>query len=170
MGEANALITVLAAELGLVRARAQGVRRSGAKLAPALTTFAESTLVVVRGREGWRIAGAVLETPWFARFTTRETRDTAARVVGLVIRLAPGEGENTELFSILESFFTALATCSPEMYEAIEILAALRILAVLGFDAGGIPTGFSLKVLKKVMSERLVYIARVNRGIEASGL
>mgnify|MGYP001567250827 CR=1 FL=1 len=60
-GEANAFITLITPELGLVRARAQGVRKPGAKLAAALATFAESSLVLVRGKEDWRIAGAVLE-------------------------------------------------------------------------------------------------------------
>jgi len=35
LGEANAFVTLLTPELGLVRARAQGVRRSGAKLSAA---------------------------------------------------------------------------------------------------------------------------------------
>ena len=67
LGEANAFITLLTPELGLVRVRAQGIRMPGAKLASALATFAESSLVLVRGREGWRLAGAVLEENWFKR-------------------------------------------------------------------------------------------------------
>ena len=43
-GEANASIVLLTQDIGLVRARAQGVRRSGAKLAAALATFAERVL------------------------------------------------------------------------------------------------------------------------------
>src|SRR3989338_9216530 len=80
LGEANAFITLLTPELGLVRARAQGLRRSGAKLAAALPTLAESSVVLVRGRDGWRLAGAVLEENWFARIQRAAARARAARV------------------------------------------------------------------------------------------
>ena len=44
------LVTLLTPELGLVRARAEGVRRSGAKLAHALQTLHASDVILVRGK------------------------------------------------------------------------------------------------------------------------
>ncbi|MDE1919605.1 MAG: recombination protein O N-terminal domain-containing protein, partial [Patescibacteria group bacterium] len=73
-GETNALVTLLTPGLGIVRARAQGLRRSGAKLAAALATFAESEVVLVRGREGWRVTGAVLEENWFMKMGHADAR------------------------------------------------------------------------------------------------
>src|SRR3989338_714111 len=61
VGEAIPFVTLLTPELGLVRALAQSIRKPNAKLASALTTFAESSVVLVRGRDGWRLSGAVLE-------------------------------------------------------------------------------------------------------------
>ena len=60
VGETSAFVVLLTSELGLVRTLSQGVRKSGAKLAHALTTFAESDVVLVRGKDGWRLSGAVL--------------------------------------------------------------------------------------------------------------
>lgn len=173
LGEANALVTLLTPGLGLVRARAQGVRQSGAKLAAALTTFAESSVVLVRGKEGWRIAGAVLEERWLTRLEDRGARASAVRIAGLLVRLVAGEAHDPTLFPIMKSFFEALVALPADLHEAAEILAALRILAALGLDAGAISgseTDFSLTLLTLVRENRTEYIARINRGITASDL
>lgn len=163
---------LLTSDVGLVRARAQGLRRSGARLASALTTLAESTVTLVRGREGWRLAGAVLEENWFARLDAPR-RGRAARVSHLLLRLVAGEAQDRTLFPILEAFFEALVILPEELQEAAEILAVLRILAALGFDAGvipGEPSSFAPKLLAEVTKERSSYITRINHDIEASGL
>jgi len=172
LGEMSAFVAVLTPELGLVRARAQSVRRSGAKLAAALATFAESSLVLVRGREGWRVSGAVLEVNWFAQMENPSARFVAARISGLLVRLVAGEVHDPKLFSIVTDFFKALETLPEDSYEAAEILAALRILAALGLDAGDVPgeAAFSSESLAKIAEGRAGYITRINRGIEASGL
>lgn len=172
-GEAHTLVTSLTADLGLVRARAQSVRKPGAKLASALTTLAESQLVLVRGREGWRVTGAVLAEPWFTRLATRSARVCAARVSGLLLRLVVGETQDAELFPILRGFFEALSTIPEDQYEAAEILAVVRILSVLGLDTGVIPGErgiYTADLIQIIQGERASYIARINIGIAASGL
>ncbi|MCX6787798.1 MAG: recombination protein O N-terminal domain-containing protein [Candidatus Kaiserbacteria bacterium] len=172
-GEANAFVTLLTPTLGLVRARAQSVRRSGAKLSAALVTFAESDLVLVRGREGWRVTGAVLAENWFGKMECAAPRRRAARVSGLLVRLVAGEAPEPELFPIIKGFFEALAALPEEAHESAEMLAALRSLAILGLDAGliqGASSVFAPTLLASVETERADYIARINRGIIASGL
>jgi DNA repair protein RecO (recombination protein O) len=173
LGEASAFVTLITPELGLVRARAQSVRRSGAKLASALATFAQSSLVLVHGREGWRVAGAVLEENWLAGISSETARDAAARISGLLLRLVAGEVRDPRLFEILTSFFKALTHISEETYQSAEALAALRIVAALGLDEGHIPgdTGdFTAAQFAEIDAARSDYIARINRGISASGL
>ncbi len=172
-GEANAFVTLLTPTLGLVRARAQSVRRSGAKLSAALVTFAESDLVLVRGKEGWRIVGAVLSENWFMKMEQTASRRRAARVSGLLVRLVAGEAHDPELFPIIRSFLEALVTLPEDTHEAVEMLAALRALAALGLDSGEIPgevSAFTAPLLTSVEAERTSYVARINRGITASGL
>lgn len=173
LGEANALVTILTPELGLVYARAQGVRNSGAKLSGALTTLSESSLMLVRGKEGWRIVGAVLEENWFGRIANFSSRKRATRISGLLVRLVAGEVRDPALFSIVRGFFEALATLPDDAHEAAEMLAALRALSVLGLDAGDIPgepSAFAVPMLASIGAERTDYITRINRGIAASGL
>ncbi|MEK7114109.1 MAG: recombination protein O N-terminal domain-containing protein [Patescibacteria group bacterium] len=173
LGEANAFVILLTSELGLVRARAQGVRRPGAKLTAALATFAESSVVLVRGREGWRVAGSVLEENWFKRMQNARQRRRASRVSGLLLRLVAGEAHDVKLFPIIRGFFEALTELPEKEHEAAEVLAALLILSALGLDTGGISSdafAFTPVVLARIEKERSRYIARINRGITASGL
>lgn len=172
-GEANAHVLVLTGDLGLVRARAQGVRRSGAKLAAALQTFAESDLVLIRGKEGWRLSGAVLGENWFARLARGNARERAGRTAHLLLRLVAGEAPEAELYPLLRGYFEALATLPEESHDAAEIRAALALLAALGFDAGErLAPGelFGPEELARVQGARGAYIARVNQDLAASGL
>lgn len=173
VGEATTLVTVLTPEIGLVRARAQSLRKSGAKLAPALGTLCESSTVLVRGKEGWRVTGAVLEENWFSKLPNVAAQEVVVRVSGLLLRLVVGEAQDTKLFFIMKGFLQALTEFSEEQYEAVEIIAVLRILAALGLDAGEVPgetSVFTEEVLVIVREQRMTYIARINSGITASGL
>ena len=172
-GEATAHLVLLTSDLGLVRARAQSVRRSGARLAASLATFAESNFVLVRGKEEWRIAGAVLEENWFRRLATRSARERAGRVTGLLLRLVAGEARDTELYTIMNGFFNALATLPEREQDAAEVLAALYLLRTLGLEVRGFSPAvadFSPLCISDAGRERAAYIARINNGIAASGL
>ena len=171
-GEANVLMTLMTQDLGLVRASAQGARLSGAKLAGALSTFVESGFVLVRGKGGWRLAGAIPFENWFVRMRTPVARERAGRVSGLFLPFA-GEAQDPELFPVLAGFFEALAVLPEEDHDAAEVLAVLRLLATLGLDTGGIPgktSDFTRPLLADIARERAGYVARINRGILASGL
>lgn len=173
VGEASTFVTLITPDLGLVRALSQGVRKSGAKLAHALATFAESDVVLVRGKEGWRLSGAVLAENWFAKLGRTEPRARAGRICSLLLRLVAGEAHDSALFPVVKGFFEAMATLPDDMHEAAEILAAIRILSALGFDDGelfGAPSDFTQSLLSDIQKNRTRYIARINRDIEASGL
>ena len=173
LGESNALVTLLTPELGLVRARAQSVRAPGAKLATGLTTLTESSVILVRGKEGWRVAGAVPEEQWFLRLPSHVCRERVARVSGLLLRLVAGEVAESELFPIMRGYLEALSTLPDHMHEASEVLVVLRILGALGLDtdeAPGAVLTFTPDLLSRIGDNRLAYVARINTGIAASGL
>ncbi len=170
-GEANALVSVLTSDLGLVRARAQGIRRPGAKLSAALVTLAESDIVLVRGKEGWRLTGAVRADAWFDHLPDRDARERAGRIISLILRLVAGESPEEALYPILHGLLEALAALPVPERDAVEVLAALYVLAALGFDDSTPPSAlFAPEARAKAQAERSAYIVRVNRGIAASGL
>ena len=172
LGEANVLVALLTPDLGLVHVRAQGVRRSGAKLAPALQTLSECRVALVRGKEAWRLSGALEATNHFNALS-RAARERAARVASLLLRLVRGEHAEPELFRTYAEFIGALPALSEVEQDAAECLAALRILRVLGFDDGPASdsrTDFASISLAEIIRARSAIVARVNRGIAASGL
>lgn len=172
-GEAHTFVTLLTCDLGLVHARAQSLRKTGAKLGASLVTFAENACVLVHGKDGWRVTGAVLDENWFARLSSAPSRERAVRVSRLLLRLVAGEERDAELFPIIKGFFEALATLPPEKHEAVEVLAVLRILTATGLDTGGMPEDallFAPHLLEMVQADRARYVTRINNGIAASGL
>jgi len=162
-GEANALVTLLTADFGLVRARAQGLRKSGAKLAGALRTLAELDASLLYGKEGWRLSGASLIEDHFSHLTT-VSRARAGRISTLLLRLVRGETTEPELFFAMKDLLASLPGEDEEVQDALECRTALRIVSALGLDAGDIPE------VEEVRACRKDVIARINNGIAASGL
>ncbi len=172
LGEANLLITLLTPTIGLVRARAQGIRKPGAKLASGLATLSESEVMLVQGNEGWRVVGAVLGERW-AKELPHHGRERAARVAGLLLRLVVDEMRDERLFDEVKEFLTALRDRPAALHEAVELLAVLRLLVLLGLDTGDDRVGmggYDESLLKHVLEARVAYIQRINQGIGASGL
>jgi hypothetical protein len=84
-----------------------------------------------------------------------------------------GESSDHAPFFILKAFLEALPVLTEESGDAAEALAALRVLAALGLDAGEIPGDvgeYAEATLIKAEEGKRDLILRVNRGIEASGL
>lgn len=164
--EAGLLVVLLTPEFGLIRARAEGLRRPGAKLAHALQTFCESDITLVRGRDGWRVTGALLTENWFIRLSP-SAAERAGRIAGLMLRLVHGEVNEPELFTLFSSFMAALPELSEEVQDAHECVVALRVLAALGLDAGDLP---ETPVQALIPNMRRDLVRRINAGIAASGL
>jgi DNA repair protein RecO len=180
LSEASSLVTLLTSDVGLVRARAQGVRKPGAKMAGALQTLVECDVMLLRGKEGWRLAGALHTTDWFRKLS-RPARLRAGRIASLLLRLVHGETSDasTTFYTIFIQYLDVLSELSDSetdevLADAAECLVALRILRALGVDAGMIPGelvgGYTPDIFESVIENRADFIARINRGIAASGL
>ncbi|MBU2104052.1 recombination protein O N-terminal domain-containing protein [Patescibacteria group bacterium] len=166
LAEAATLVTLLTEDFGLVRARAEGLRKPGAKLASALQTLSQSEVTLVRGKHGWRLSGALLSRNWFKELSG-ESRERAGRVASLILRLVQGEGHES-LSKVYEEFLQKIAVSNSSMQDTLECVYALRILSELGLDAGAA----SIEVPEEELSSeaRRDIVLRINRGITASGL
>lgn len=170
-GEANADIYIVTPEFGLLRARAQGIRKPGAKLAGALQTFSESDVVLVRGKDTWRIAGATLVSSWSGALPP-DARVRAGKVAALLLRLLHGETNDASAFRIFRGLLVALPFLSDDEQEAAECLAVLRLLKTLGLDEGVIPGDedtYDTETLAVAHTGRIALVSRINRGLSASG-
>lgn len=173
LNEANALVTLLTRDFGLIRVRAQGLHRPGAKLRSALQTLSEADITLVRGKDGWRLVGALLIENRF-RLLPGEAVHRAGRINELLLRLVQGEGPDPRFYLLATGLLRALAENDPAEADAAEVIAALRLLQALGLDAGAMPGehvgDYSSDVLAEVTASRKDFITRVNRGLTASGL
>lgn len=167
LAESALLVTLLTEEFGVLRARAEGLRKPGAKLAHALQTLDACEVTLVRGKEGWRLSGAVLIESWF-RTLSLETGRRAGRVAGLIMRLVHGEANDPALYTLYSSFLADIATLSEGQQDAAECYTALLLLKQLGLDAGPMPVDPTYAPLSP--EERRVLVTRINHGISASGL
>ena len=125
------MCTLYTRDFGLIRARATGVRKEASKMRYALQNYSRSTVGLIRGARGWRIAGAIpLDTA--LRKDISGVR-SFARIADLVSRLVIGEEENPYLFDSLVLAHEALVSVACESTATIEIVAVARILYALGY-------------------------------------
>ena len=157
--EYGVTLTLLTEDLGLVRAKAEGLRKSGAKLASALQTLCECDVTLVRGKDGWRLAGALLTENRFNSLLTH-ARSSASRVGSLFLRLMPPDAHEAGFFALYTNFLKELGESTPETQDTAECVVALSLLVMLGLDSSPSVQGLSRKEM----------VLRINKGIAASGL
>lgn len=169
--EHDASIILVTPDFGVIRARAGGLRKTGSKMVAGLQTLMECNIALIRAKDGWRLAGALPLRDW-ARELSFESRKRFARVTDLMQRLS-GEEPEPRLYTEAVAYADALSRLPDKVQDSAECLAALRVLHILGHDAGTVPGDFcnyEEDALNTLESGRKSYIARINNGIIASGL
>jgi DNA repair protein RecO (recombination protein O) len=125
-GESDKSYAFYTKDFGLVRARASAVRTEQSKMRYALQSFSIINISLVRGKRGWRAAGARAVAP-----APIKGVHAFARAAELVTRLIPGEEKNDYLFEVLVKAHEALSGDSD--VAIIEILCVVRVLYTLGY-------------------------------------
>ena len=129
-GESDRVFVLFTKEFGLVRARASAVRSEKSRMRYALQNCSRARVSLVRGRRGWRLAGASALSG-----VERGARGAAvfARIAALTKRLVHGEEKNEFLFSVLEEAHIALMGGEDGIRGTVEIVCVARILHALGY-------------------------------------
>lgn len=130
MGESDSTVELYTRDFGFVRARASAVRAEKSRMRYALQSYSHSTVSLVRGKRGWRAAGASA-----VRTAAGDERGVAAfaRICELLKRLLQGEEHNEYLFEALAEAHSALMVEHCDAYAVIEIVCVARILYSLGY-------------------------------------
>ncbi|MBU6310794.1 recombination protein O N-terminal domain-containing protein [Patescibacteria group bacterium] len=173
-GEGSVRVLLYTEELGLVRAQLTSGREERSQLRPYLLPGTVGIYSLVRGKAEWRVTGAYqCQITMYAAHMSA-ARESAQRVLELVRRFVHGEERNDALFSALFGFLNELPVLSGEDIEPAEHLAAVRLLAALGYvEEVGLGTMLSdsyQKSLAPAREHRTELIARIHRGFEASGI
>jgi DNA repair protein RecO (recombination protein O) len=177
VGEANALVTILTRELGLVRATAKSSRVEHSKLRYGLEPLTRGRFSLVRGRNEWRLTGVEKVDRVFAGGGVTQAR-RAAKVTTLLLRLVQGEEVAPQLYDSVIAGFAALArTPGTQEAESIESVLVLKVLYHLGYlphtaelkvfiDADF----FSLELAGEAARSRARLLRAINESLQATGL
>lgn len=130
IGEADRSIVFFTKDFGLVRAKATSVRSEKSKMRYALQNYSIANISLVKGKRGWRAAGASA-----LRIARGDVHGIAtfARISELVMRLVQGEEENSYLYAALSEAHEALVREKVEAFATIEIVCVARVLFALGY-------------------------------------
>lgn len=130
-GESDKAFALFTRDFGLVRSRASAVRSEYSKMRYALQSFSRAHISLIKGKRGWRLAGAAAIKN---AGSDREALAVFARIAALTLRLVHGEDKNEYLFAALADAHEALMSARGEMPLAtIEIVCVARVLYALGY-------------------------------------
>lgn len=134
-GEDSKTLFLYTRELGLVFAKAQGLRKLSSRLRYILQDMSRVHVDLVKGKEIWRVTTAA---PAHAheRRLSGEAERILSRIHALLLRLVAGEEASDELFGLLERTHLLLREGperTKEDYRALELLSVARILMTLGY-------------------------------------
>lgn len=137
ISEASRTYTLFTKDLGMVEAKAQGVRLSKSKLKHALQGLSKTRVSLVKGREYWKIVGAQEPTHYWLNLKYKHERlALVERFLSLVKRLIHGEERNEKVYKTLHlatDFLEAEKEISSEELFLLEIIVVARILSALGY-------------------------------------
>lgn len=130
IGEADKTFALFTRDFGLVRARASSVRSEKSKMRYALQNFGRAHASLIKGKRGWRLAGASA----IQSAAGLKSISVFARISTLTLRLVHGEEKNDYLFAALAEAHEALMRGGEDIPHAtIEIVCVARILYALGY-------------------------------------
>ncbi len=179
-GEANCYFKIFTKELGFIKASAQGVRLEKSKLRYSLHNFSYCDLSLVRGKEFWRVTGAIKRGNLYEIFREDpETRAVFLRIFSLLERLLSGEEKNESLWCYIEEAvaFASAKKHSENLARNFEYILALRVLHALGYLGVSPDTEFFVKspfwsddLLARVNSLMPRILGEINRSLKESQL
>ena len=160
-GEAGRYYSLLARDLGLINASAQGVRKISSKLRFVLQDFSYVKVDLVRGKDFWRITSASKTNKLENVSKNHISFEIFSNISRLLKRLLAGEYPNQDLFDDLLSGLHFLEKAKfKDQAENIEIIIVLRILNNLGYIG---ENGKLKNITKSPFEEGLIFEAGKSR-------
>ncbi len=129
-GEADRTIALMTRDFGLVRARASAVRSERSKMRYASQNYSLSVVSLVKGKRGWRVAGASARV---LAVGSVSGVSAFARISELTLRLVAGEEKNEYLYEVLAEAHRVLMDTNVQAVPTIEIVSVARVLYALGY-------------------------------------
>lgn len=179
VSEASRMLDLYTEKLGLVSARAQGVRLQKSKMKYSLQPLTHTYVSLIRGKEYYRIVNSQESEDFSKVFKNKKSRMLVARTFNLMSRLISGQEPNKDLFEHIYKTFNFINTknLSDSQLDNLEVVIDLNILHLLGY----LPEGERLKtfvtfgelsesILDDVVSVRNEAVFAIKRSFDESQL
>ncbi len=176
VGEGSARILLYTDLFGLVSPLAKSSREERSKLRAHLQVGTRGEFTLVKGREVWRLVGAVKTLNSFFGEEEKERSEAVANVLSIVRQFIKGEGHDEFLFEALWGFLVSISNADKKHIGVCESLAVFRLLSALGYvsvDVGTdslLSSGYGSEALSEAENRRHAIVRTINEGITASGL
>lgn len=175
VGEAGKRYALFTRELGLVYARATGVRHMKSKLRFVLTDFAYVKADLVQGKNFWRITSASKTSKLENITKHRATFEIFGNIARLLSRLLVAAEPNPKLFEDVIAGLSVLEGSKAEDLPNVEAVMVLRILHNLGYIGSGalepITTSpFEPELVYKASAARTLILKEINKALRESQL
>lgn len=129
---ADKSILLFAREAGMVYVQAKSVRKESSKQRYALQDASHVRVTLIRGKSGWKVAGAESLQNFYSACTTRESRALLRDTILLLRRVMQGETPHPDVFDDVIAVLRE-KTEYPKKY--LETVLFMRILQQLGYVA-----------------------------------
>lgn len=174
MSEADRVVVLFTRDFGLVRARASSIRKEHSKMRYSVQDYSRANVSLVKGRRGWRLAGAAAIK---SASGDRKCTGVFARIAELTVRLVHGEEKNDYLFETLANAHEALMTETHTSVTAVEVVCVARILYALGYLSSEAlestlftHTAYGIEHLFEVETKRDQILSSINKAIAETHL
>jgi len=153
--EADKQLSLLTEDFGLIRAIAQGTRKTESKLRPSIQDYSVAEVALVKGRNGWRLTNAKIDYSISAKIENKKLLKSFAQSLNLIERLVLGESEDG-LFKIVSKFAQFYVEHQQQILhndqiKNLESIFVLNILESLGY----IDDNKTPKIVKKEITSRI---------------
>lgn len=171
--EANMVYTLLTRDLGIIRAKAQSIRKGTSKLRYGLQYLSRGTVDVIKAKDYWRIVGA---EPMETLLLDDLYHKPLHRIVKLVPRLLPQNEVIEGLYEVITAAHVMLINSELSKFEqAIEMVTVARILSLGGYWNESLSTyletmELNVKTLQTILEQKKIYLAAINSGIRHTHL
>lgn len=171
-GESDKNFFIYTKDLGLLRARASGVRKLASKLRFTLSDFSFCEVSFVAGKHGWKIVNA-LPLHIFANKISKS--ESKVRILRLLKKVCPQDEPDEILFDDLFSAFSFLDHNNQRENKDLEVLVLMKMFSRLGYWADHNDFDFAQKpfeqvVLDMVSENQKEIIKELNKSLRATQL
>lgn len=174
-GEADRVFTLFTRDLGVLYAKATGIRKKESKLRYSLQFGSFARVDLVRGKDIWRITSAS-HVPFSEKiFKDKEKSKIYSKILSLIYRLYRSEDKEEALFDDLVRTVQifSLDIQKDIKYDFFEISSVMMILSHLGYwkDEGeSIPKPYELSLFEQVEKNRNMLVLKINRALRETQL